>query len=60
MGKESHPSSGSPESTIDDEPKEKHAETYINQTHKNQTQRKKTSEGKAKTNINGKPHKANS
>ena len=35
MGKESHSSSGSPESPIQDKPKQKRTKTHINQTNKN-------------------------
>jgi len=35
MGKESHPNTGSPESLIEDKPKEKHTKTHINQTNEN-------------------------
>ena len=35
MGNESHPNPGSPESLIEDKPKEKHANIHINQTNEN-------------------------
>ena len=43
-------------------PKEKHTKTHTNQTNKDETQRKniKSSRGKAKSNIQGKPHRLNS
>ena len=46
-------------SPIQDKSKEKHAKTHINQTIKNQIQRKniKSSKGKTTNNIQGNPHK---
>ena len=54
-----HTNPGSAESPIQDKPKEKKAETHINQTNKNRMQRKniKSSKGKATNKIQGNPHK---
>ena len=62
MGKEIVNQVQEAQSPIQDKSKEKHAKTYINQTIKNQIQRKyiKVSKGKATNNIQGNPHKANS
>ena len=49
------------QSTIQDKSKEKHAKTHTNQTNKDSTQRKniKSINGKATSNIQGKPHTFN-
>ena len=63
LGKEKSQSSpGSAESPIQDKSKEKHTKTHINQTIKNEIQRKnsKSSKGKTTNNIQGNPHKVNS
>ena len=49
------------QSPIQDKSKEKHAKTHTNQTNKDSTQRKnmKSINGKATSNIQGKPHTFN-
>ena len=60
--RDSQSSPGSAESPIQDKSKKKHAKTHINQTIKNEIQRKniKSSKGKTTNNIQENPHKVNS